>query len=128
PVTVGSTVYSEFHRAVTKADGTYSVSDLPVGPITFAVTDPNGNVTYAANQIRTPGEQITQDLVFQKKDAAGFGTVRVVVRRSDIKDATTGEYAIVPGAHVGASSKGYGLVDAFTASNGRFELPQIPAG
>src|SRR5215212_1646272 len=59
-VTVGSTIYNEFHRATTDANGVYTLADLPVGPITFAVNDPKGNVTYAANQIRTPGEVVTQ--------------------------------------------------------------------
>ncbi|HWW62543.1 MAG TPA: carboxypeptidase-like regulatory domain-containing protein, partial [Thermoanaerobaculia bacterium] len=82
-VTAGSTIYSELHRATTDANGVYTIADLPVGPITFAVNDPKGNVTYAANQIRTPGEVVTQDLVIQKRDLPGFGTVRVTVLRSD---------------------------------------------
>jgi hypothetical protein len=127
PVTVGSTTYGEFHRAVSNADGDYTVDDLPVGPLTFAVQDPNGNVCYAASQIKTPGEVVTQNLVIQKRDLAGLGTVRITVRRSDLKDSA-GNLLIVSGAHVGVYTQGYGLVDGYTDVNGQFEFTKIPAG
>jgi len=121
PVTVGSTLYDEWHRATTDANGLYAIADLPVGPLTFAVVDAKGNVSYAANQIRTPGEVVTQDLVIEKKEFAGLASVRVTVKRDDTN-------AVVAGAHVGVSTQGYGLVDGFTNSNGQFTFTNVPAG
>ncbi|HUJ15849.1 MAG TPA: carboxypeptidase-like regulatory domain-containing protein, partial [Thermoanaerobaculia bacterium] len=100
-VTAGSTIYSEFHQVATDATGGFIIGDLPVGPITLAATDANGNVTYAATQIHSPGEVVTQNLIFQKRDFAGFATVRVAVVRSDTS-------AVVSGAHVGVYTQGYG--------------------
>ncbi|HUK34925.1 MAG TPA: carboxypeptidase-like regulatory domain-containing protein, partial [Vicinamibacterales bacterium] len=120
-VTAGSTIYSEFHQVATDATGGFIIGDLPVGPITLAATDANGNVTYAATQIHSPGEVVTQNLIFQKRDFAGFATVRVAVVRSDTS-------AVVSGAHVGVYTQGYGLMDGYTDTNGRFEFTKVPAG
>ena len=120
-ITAGSTIYSEFHQAGTDPQGAFTVRDLPVGPITVAATDSKGNVTYAATQIHAPGEVVTQDLVFQKRDLAGFATIRVTVKRSDTSEA-------VAGAHVGVYTQGYGLQDGFTDASGRFEFAKVPAG
>ena len=124
-VIVTSTMFNEFRRGTTDASGHYSVGDLPVGPLTFLVTDPSGRVTYAANQIRTPGEVLTQDLVIQLKDNPGKGTVRVTVRRSDISDPSK---ALVAGAHVGVYTRGYGLTDGYTDASGQFTFTDVPAG
>ena len=121
-VTGGSTIYNEFHQTTTDANGKYTLADLPVGPLTLAVTDSSGNVSYAATQIRVPGESIVQDLTIQKRNVgAGFGAVRVTVKRSDT--STT-----VAGAHVAVYTQGYGLVDGFTDATGRFDFTQVPAG
>ncbi|HKB81397.1 MAG TPA: carboxypeptidase-like regulatory domain-containing protein, partial [Thermoanaerobaculia bacterium] len=120
-VTAGSPVYGEFHQTTADGDGQYSIDDLPVGPITFAAVTASGNVVYAANQIHVPGESLTQDLVVQKRELAGFATVRVTVKRSD-----TGEP--VSGAHVGVYTQGYGLADGYTGPDGTFEFTKVPAG
>jgi hypothetical protein len=121
PVSIGSQIYNEFHRVVTDAHGDYTAADLPVGTLTFAVQDPKGNVAYATNQIRTGGEVLTQNLVIQKRELAGLGTVRITVRRSD-------NGLVVPGAHVGVYTQGYSLVDGFANVNGQFEFTKVPAG
>jgi len=120
-VTVGSTMFNQYRTSTSDASGRYTIDDLPVGPLTFAVVDASGRPTYAANQIRTPGEVVTQDLVIQKKDAPGSGSVRVRVRRSDTN-------ALVSGAHVGVFSQGYGLQDGFTDGSGFIEFTRVPAG
>ncbi|MDQ6799844.1 MAG: Ig-like domain-containing protein, partial [Acidobacteriota bacterium] len=120
-VTAGSSIYNEFHQVGTDALGVFNVRDLPVGPITLAATDAKGNVTYAATQIHAPGEVVKHDLVFQKRDLAGFATVRVTVRRSDTS-------APVAGARVGVYTQGCGLLDGHTDGNGRFEFARVPAG
>jgi hypothetical protein len=121
PVTIGSQVYDEFHRTSTDANGDYTITDLPVGTLTFAVQDSKGNVAYATDQIRTPGQVLTQDLVIKKRELAGLGTVRVTVKRSDSGLA-------VPGAHVGVYTQGYSLIDGFADVNGQFEFDKVPAG
>src|SRR5205085_11181954 len=85
PVTIANPLFGESQRAITDANGNYTVADLAVGPLTFAVQDVDGNVAYASTQIKTPGEQITQNLVIQKRELNGLGIVRVTVRRSDQK-------------------------------------------
>ncbi|HEU4888018.1 MAG TPA: carboxypeptidase regulatory-like domain-containing protein, partial [Thermoanaerobaculia bacterium] len=124
-VTVASTMFNEFRTAQTGADGRYTITDLPVGPLTFFVTDPSGRYTFAANQIKSPGEVVNQDLVIQKRDFPGTATVRGVVRRTDIADP---EKNVVPNAHVGVFTQGYGLTDGYTDASGRFEFRNIPAG
>jgi len=125
-VVVTSPVFHEFKSATTDASGHYSISDLPVGPLTFLVSDDAGRTTYATNAISTPGQVITQNLVIQKKDFPGTGTVRVTVRRSDFpQDDPRG---LVPNAHVGVYTQGYGLTDGYTDANGKFEFTKIPAG
>ncbi|HXA17287.1 MAG TPA: Ig-like domain-containing protein [Thermoanaerobaculia bacterium] len=121
PVTVGSLIYNEFHRIFTDAHGDYTATDLPVGTLTFAVQDSKGNVAYATNQVRMAGEVLTQDLVIQKRELAGLGTVRVTVKRSD-------NGLVVPGAHVGVYTQGYSLIDGFADVDGRFEFNKVPAG
>ena len=129
PVTIANTHYNtnvqEFRRGVTDSTGNYNINDVPVGPLTIAAQDTDGNVVYAANQIRVVGEQLTQDLVFQKRELSGVATVRVTVRRSDVSDPAK---SIVPNAHVGVYTQGYGLVDGFTDANGQFTFTNIPAG
>jgi Bacterial Ig-like domain/Carboxypeptidase regulatory-like domain len=120
-VTIGSTLFNQFRTGTSDASGNYLIEDLPVGPLTFSVVDPSGRPTFAANHIRTPGEVVTQDLVIQKRDAPGTGTVRIRVRRSDTN-------ALVPGARVGVYSQGYGLQDGYTDGAGFIEFARVPAG
>ncbi|MDP9191464.1 MAG: Ig-like domain-containing protein [Acidobacteriota bacterium] len=120
-VTVGSTMFSQFRTAKTDAQGAYRIDDLPVGPLTFSAKDEAGNVTFAANEIATPGQLVTQNLSIFRQSFPGVGKVYGVVRRSDTN-------ALMAGVHVGVYSQGYGLIDGFTDSNGRFEFDKIPAG
>src|SRR5207248_11441971 len=76
---------------------------------------------YASTLIPAPGEVVTLDLVFQKRDLAGFATVRVTVKRSDTSES-------VAAAHVGIYTQGYGLLDGQTDDSGRFEFTKVPAG
>ncbi len=124
-VTVSSPVFQEFRRGTTDVSGRYSISDLPVGPLTFIVTDAAGRTAYATNQIRIAGETVTQDLVIQLSDFPGTASVRVTVRRSDETDPAK---SLVPNAHVGVWSRGYGVVDATTDAGGRAEFSRVPAG
>ena len=71
-VVVNSPIFKEWRSGVTNSSGDYTIADLPVGPLTFIVQDDAGRVTYATNQIRTPGEVVTQDLVILKREIAGF--------------------------------------------------------
>jgi hypothetical protein len=127
-VSVGNSIYGELHTATTDASGHYLATDLPVGPITFAAVDAKGIVTYATAQLRVAGERITQDLVIQKRALAGFGKVRVTVRRSDRMSDPNADASLVAGAHVGVYSQGYGLTDAYTDSSGRALFDRVPAG
>ncbi|HVS32818.1 MAG TPA: Ig-like domain-containing protein [Thermoanaerobaculia bacterium] len=119
-VVVGSTMFGQFRTGVTGVDGRYSIEDLPVGPLTFTATDKDGNITYAASEIRTAGQVVQQDLSIFRRPFPGSGTVHGVVRRSD-----TG--AAVPFAEIGVYSQGYGLFDGFTDVAGRFSY-RVPVG
>ncbi|HKR62553.1 MAG TPA: carboxypeptidase regulatory-like domain-containing protein, partial [Thermoanaerobaculia bacterium] len=120
-VTIGSTMFSQFRTATTDAQGYYRIEDLPVGPLTFSAKDEQGNVTFAANEVATPGQLVTQNLSIFRQPFPGLGKVFGVVRRSDTN-------AAMAGIHVGVYSQGYGLTDGFTDSNGRFEFDKVPAG
>ncbi|HXI13364.1 MAG TPA: carboxypeptidase regulatory-like domain-containing protein, partial [Thermoanaerobaculia bacterium] len=120
-VTAGSTLFDQFRQATTDASGSYRISDLPVGPLTFSATDGSGNVSYAAAEVRTAGELIRQDLSIYRRPFPGTGTVRGIVRRSD----TNG---VVTGARVAVYSQGYGISETFSDAAGRFELTKIPSG
>lgn len=120
-VTVGSTLFNQFRFGTTGADGKYVITDLPVGPLTFSVVDGEGRPTFAANQIQTPGQVVTQDLVIQRRESPGLGAVRVIVKRSDTN-------AVVPNARVGVYVQGYGLQEGYTDANGFYEFARVPAG
>jgi hypothetical protein len=120
-VVVGSTMFDQFRSATADANGRYSIGDLPVGPLTFSATDNDGNVTFAASEIKTAGQLLVQDLSIFRQPFPGVATIRGVVKRSDTN-------ALVSGAHVGVYTQGYGLVDGFTDSTGRFEFTKVPAG
>jgi hypothetical protein len=128
-VSVGNSLYGDIHTATTDANGFYSVSDLAVGPVTFAAVDAKGTVTYATAQLRVAGGQLAQDLVVQRRTTpGGFGRVRVTVRRSDRMSDPDPKASLVPGAHVGVYSQGYGLLDGFTDSAGQAFFDHVPAG
>ncbi|MEO8033970.1 MAG: carboxypeptidase-like regulatory domain-containing protein, partial [Acidobacteriota bacterium] len=120
-VVVGSTMFDQFRSTTTDALGHYTVTDLPVGPLTFSATDGPGNVTFAASEIKTPGQVLQQDLSIYRRPFPGTGSIRGVVKRSDTN-------AVVAGAHVGVYTQGYGLVDGFTDSQGRFAFSKVPSG
>src|SRR5439155_6979927 len=120
-VVVGSTMFDQFRSATSDPNGHYSVGDLPVGPLTFSATDAAGNVAFAAAEIRTAGQLLLQDISIYRRPFPGTATVRGVVMRSDTN-------TIVVGAHVGVYTQGYGLVDGFTDSSGRFEFAKVPSG
>jgi Bacterial Ig-like domain/F5/8 type C domain len=124
-IAISSPIFGQFRTTTTDTAGRYSVGDLPVGPLTFAATDGAGRTTYATNQVRTPGELVTQDLVIQKSEVAGTASVRVTVRRSDVSDPAK---ALVPNARVGIYSRGYGITEGTTDANGRCEFTGVPAG
>ncbi|HEY6210929.1 MAG TPA: carboxypeptidase-like regulatory domain-containing protein, partial [Vicinamibacterales bacterium] len=108
-VTIGSTMFDQARHGITDAQGNYDIGDLPVGPLTFSVVDKDGRPTFAANQIRTAGEVVTQDLVIVKREPPGTGTVRITVRRSD-------NNAVIAGALVGVWQQGYALRDGYTGT------------
>lgn len=120
-VVVGSTMFDQFRTATTDANGFYRVDDLPVGPLTFSAQDAAGNIAYAAAEIATPGQLVTQNLSIFRKPFPGLGRVHGTVRRSDTSE-------LLAGIHVAVFSQGYGLVDGYTDSAGRFEFEKIPAG
>ncbi|MFP5245141.1 MAG: collagen binding domain-containing protein, partial [Thermoanaerobaculia bacterium] len=117
----GSTLFNQLRTGTTDDNGYFEIGDLPVGPLTFSTVDEDGRATYAANQIRTAGEVITQDLVIERRAFPGLGVVRVTVRRSDTNE-------VVPNAHVGVYTQGYGLAEAYSDTNGFAEFPKVPAG
>jgi len=120
-VVIGSTMFDQFRSATADSAGHYRIDDLPVGPLTFSAADELGNVTFASSEIATPGQLVTQNLSIFRKPFPGTGRVYGIVRRSDTQ-------AVVAGAHVGVYSQGYGLVDGFTDSDGRFDFPKVPSG
>lgn len=121
-VVVGSALFNQFRTAIADAAGFFRVSDVPVGPVTFSATDDEGNVVYAANEVSSPGEVVTQNLTIHRAAFAGLGNVRGVVIRSDASQAP------IAGAHVGVYSQGFGLIDGLTDAAGRFEFRDVPAG
>jgi hypothetical protein len=130
-VVAGSAGYNnpllaEMKTGIASADGSFSITNLPVGPFTLSVSDAQGNIAFAANQIHFPGEALHQDLVIRLKPFPGTGTVRITVRRSDV--SASDPHSLVAGAHVGVFTEGYGLVDGLTDSNGRAEFTKVPAG
>src|SRR3954452_1331057 len=120
-VVIGSTLFDQFRTTTTAADGTYRVTDLPVGPLTFSAVDTLGNTTFAASEIRSAGEVVHQDLSIYRTPFPGTATVRGIVVRSDTN-------APVPNAHVGVYTQGYGLTDAYTDANGHFEFEKVTTG
>jgi len=120
-VVIGSTMFDQFRSGDADATGFYQIDDLPVGPLTFAATDKDGNVTFGASEIKTPGQVLIKDLSIYRRPFPGVATVRGIVLRSD----TNGPVA---GAHVGVYSQGYGLIDGFTDSSGKFEFTKVPSG
>ncbi|MGZ7078846.1 MAG: carboxypeptidase regulatory-like domain-containing protein, partial [Thermoanaerobaculia bacterium] len=120
-VVVGSTLFDQFRTTTADANGHYTVGDLPVGPLTFSATDKDGNVTFAAGEIKTAGQLLQQNLSIFRRPFPGTGTIRGIVRRSDTN-------AAVVGAHVGVYSQGYGLIDGFTDAFGSFEFRKVPSG
>jgi len=120
-VVIGSTMFDQFRNGTTDATGFYKIEDLPVGPLTFSATDADGNVTFGASEIKTPGQVLVKDLSIYRRPFPGVATVRGIVLRSDTN-------APVPGAHVGVYSQGYGLIDGFTDSAGKFEFTKVPTG
>jgi len=120
-VVVGSALFRQFRTTTTKSDGTYSVTDLPVGPLTFSAQDAAGNVAYAANELHAGGEVAVQDISIFRQPFPGVGTVYGRVIRNDTN-------APVAGAHVGVYSQGYGFSEIFTDATGTFSFPKVPAG
>ncbi|HEX2060946.1 MAG TPA: carboxypeptidase-like regulatory domain-containing protein, partial [Thermoanaerobaculia bacterium] len=120
-VVIGSTLFGQNRSDTTDANGYFEVDDLPVGPLTFAVVDPDGRASYAASAIRYAGEVISQDLILERSTFPGTGTVRVTVRRADTNE-------VIQGARVGVYTQGYSLQDKFANENGYAEFEKIPAG
>ncbi len=120
-VVVGSTMFNQFRTTAADANGFYRVEDLPVGPLTFSARDSAGNVTYAAAEVATAGQLVTQNLSIYRQPFPGTGRVHGTVRRSDTSEP-------MAGVHVGVYSQGYGFVDGYTDSAGRFSFDRIPAG
>ncbi|HEV8432160.1 MAG TPA: Ig-like domain-containing protein, partial [Thermoanaerobaculia bacterium] len=120
-VVVGSTLFHQFRTATTKSDGTYSVTDLPVGPLTFSAQDAAGNTAYAANELRAGGQIVMQDISIYKQPFPGIATVYGRVVRNDTHDP-------VAGARVGVYSQGYGFSELLTDATGTFSFSKVPAG
>jgi len=120
-IVIGSTLFNQFRSTTTGSDGRYHVSDLPVGPLTFSATDASGNTAFAASEIRSAGEIVTQDLSIYRQPFPGTGKIRGVVVRSDNQQP-------VPNAHVGVYTQGFGLTDGYTDANGRFEFDKVVSG
>jgi hypothetical protein len=118
---IGSSMFNVGRSTKTDGNGFFHVEDLPVGPITFAVKDQAGNVAFASGEIATPGQIVTKELVIFRKPFPGTGTVFGVVRRSDTN-------APVVASRVGVYSQGFGMAEALTDSDGRFEFRKVPAG
>ncbi|HEY6140273.1 MAG TPA: Ig-like domain-containing protein, partial [Thermoanaerobaculia bacterium] len=127
-VAAKNSIFGEYRSALTNADGSFRIDDLPVGPFSLAVLDGLGNASYATNQIRTPNEVVVQDLVVQKQPFAGTATIKVTVKRSDFAQDPDPRKALVAGAHVGVSTAGVGLLDGFTDVNGQITFQKVPTG
>jgi hypothetical protein len=70
-VVIGSTMFDQFRSGDTDATGFYKIEDLPVGPLTFSATDKDGNVTFGASEIKTPGQVLTKDLSIYRRPFPG---------------------------------------------------------
>ena len=120
-IVIGSTLFNQFRNTITGSDGRYHVSDLPVGPLTFSATDASGNSAFAASEVRSAGEIVTQDLSIYRQPFPGTGKIRGIVVRSDNQQP-------VPNAHVGVYTQGFGLADGYTDADGRFEFDKVVSG
>jgi len=120
-IVIGSTLFNQFRNTTTGSDGRYHVNDLPVGPLTFSATDASGNSAFAASEIRSAGEIVTQDLSIYRQPFPGTGKIRGIVVRSDNQQP-------VPNAHVGVYTQGFGLADGYTDADGRFEFDKVVSG
>ncbi|HEV2718851.1 MAG TPA: Ig-like domain-containing protein, partial [Thermoanaerobaculia bacterium] len=112
---------SQFRPTTSAADGTYQVTDLPVGPLTFSAQDAAGNIAYAANELHAGGELVVQDISIYKAPFPGVGTVYGRIVRSDTNQP-------VAGARVAVYSQGYGFTDIVTDTTGTFNFTKVPAG
>src|SRR5262249_355614 len=66
-VVIGSTMFSQFRSGGANSSGVYNITDLPVGPLTFSAQDAAGNVAFAANELRSAGELVIQDITIYRK-------------------------------------------------------------
>ncbi len=114
-------MFGELKQTRTDSSGFYSVDNLPVGPLTFSAKDADGNVTYAANGVRSAGEVVEQNLQIIRKAAPGIGSIRGVVVRSD-------DGSPVTNARVGLFSQGFAVSEAYTGEDGQFFFDDVPAG
>jgi len=119
-VRAASTLFNEEKTVVLKADGTFTVPGMPVGPITLVVEDRDGRVGYATVGIDRAGATV-EALVEVPRIIPGKGTVagRVV-------GATTGD--AIAGARVAVYSKGAQLDVQETDDFGRFRFDGVPEG
>lgn len=98
-VTVGRRLFSQLRTAKSDAQGFYRIEACR-SDRSRSAQDEAGNVTFAENDIATPGQLVTQNLSIFRQPFPGLGKVHGVVRRSDTN-------AAMAGVHVGVYSQGY---------------------
>ncbi|MCK6682925.1 MAG: Ig-like domain-containing protein [Thermoanaerobaculia bacterium] len=124
-VTVANTLFSEMKTvAVTGSDATFTVSGIPVGPVTVTGRDAAGNSGYVTVGLETGG-QVKSDVVVRIPHRAsprtGTVTGTVVVLRS-------GQTSPVARARVALYASGGAFGERLTDASGNFRFERVPEG
>ncbi|MCC6129441.1 MAG: carboxypeptidase regulatory-like domain-containing protein, partial [Acidobacteria bacterium] len=124
-VTVANTLFSEMKTvAVTGPDAAFTVSGIPVGPVTVTGRDAAGNSGYVTVGLETGG-QVKSDVVVRipHRSSPRTGTVTgtVVVLRS-------GQTSPVARARVALYASGGAFGERLTDASGNFRFERVPEG
>ncbi|HKV08514.1 MAG TPA: carboxypeptidase regulatory-like domain-containing protein, partial [Thermoanaerobaculia bacterium] len=126
PVTTGtvratSTLFNEEKAVQAKADGSFTIPGVPVGPITITARDKAGRVVYATVGVSAPGNVVDNVILRMPRVIPGFGTVTgTVVGASD--------GAPIAGTRVAVYAQGASIGSLETDAFGRFRFDDVPEG
>ncbi len=126
-VAAASTLFSEVKDVVVASDGSFTISALPVGPITLTGSDASGNRVYQTVALQQPGQTVNVALRIPRTTPPKTGTVigRVLRQRSGtplpLPDPS-------PGAQVAVYSNGAFIGQAVSDASGSFRFEKVPEG
>ncbi|MFL6203112.1 MAG: carboxypeptidase regulatory-like domain-containing protein, partial [Thermoanaerobaculia bacterium] len=119
-VRASSTLFNEEKSVTAKADGSFLIAGVPVGPITLTARDRDNRVVYATVGVAQPGD-VVEVLLRMPRIIPGLGSVA-----GTVVGATDGEP--IAGARVAVYSKGASLDSQETDAFGRFRFDNVPEG